>query len=431
MLSVATVNHHTASLDVREKISVADNELDDLLVRVQRHLGPTAIISTCNRLEFYTTGTENPEQLTTYLQQETHMNETEVQDYFRIYQGESAVRHLYRVSSGLESLVIGEAEILGQVRTAFAHAADSGVDDSMLVRLFHGAIRAGRRVRSETSIGHRSVSVSSIAVQKIRDHHNDLQKAKVLIIGAGEAARLIAESLVEQDVSQIYVANRTQSRAESLAKELDGIAVQYSNLMEVVNDVDVVITATEAPGTLINFEEMNKTIQLRQNTPLLIMDIGLPRDVEPRISDLPNVTYFDMEALQEIAAENGKARAQEIGAAEHLIEEELKEFSVWLENLQTQPTIASLSARSEKIRKDAVEKSLQRLHLDEAQQDEIDALTRAIVKRILHDPIVALREYGNQDTHYVEVVHKLFGLNDEFSSLTDLSVSEQPEDDRL
>ena len=214
-------------------------------------------------------------------------------------------------------------------------------------------------------------------------------------------------------------------------KELDGIAVQYSNLMEVVNDVDVVITATGAPGTLINFEEMNKTIQLRQNTPLLIMDIGLPRDVEPRVSDLPNVTYFDMEALQEIAAENGKARAQEIGAAEHLIEEELKEFSVWLENLQTQPTIASLSARSEKIRKDAVEKSLQRLHLDEAQQDEIDALTRAIVKRILHDPIVALREYGNQDTHYVEVVHKLFGLNDEFSSLTDLSVSEQPEDDRL
>ena len=244
-------------------------------------------------------------------------------------------------------------------------------------------------------------------------------------------ARLIAESLVEQDVSQIYVANRTQSRAESLAKELDGIAVQYSNLMEVVNDVDVVITATGAPGTLINFEEMNKTIQLRQNTPLLIMDIGLPRDVEPRVSDLPNVTYFDMEALQEIAAENGKARAQEIGAAEHLIEEELKEFSVWLENLQTQPTIASLSARSEKIRKDAVEKSLRRLHLDEAQQDEIDALTRAIVKRILHDPIVALREYGNQDTHYVEVVHKLFGLNDEFSSLTDLSVSDQPEDDRL
>ena len=301
----------------------------------------------------------------------------------------------------------------------------------MLVRLFHGAIRAGRRVRSETSIGYRSVSVSSIAVQKIRDHHNDLQKAKVLIIGAGEAARLIAESLVEQDVSQIYVANRTQSRAESLAKELDGIAVQYSNLMEVVNDVDVVITATGAPGTLINFEEMNKTIQFRQNTPLLIMDIGLPRDVEPRVSDLPNVTYFDMEALQEIAAENGKARAQEIGAAEHLIEEELKEFSVWLENLQTQPTIASLSARSEKIRKDAVEKSLRRLHLDEAQQDEIDALTRAIVKRILHDPIVALREYGNQDTHYVEVVHKLFGLNDEFSSLTDLSVSDQPEDDRL
>jgi len=431
MLSVATVNHHTASLDVREKISVSDNELDDLLLRVQRQLGPTAIISTCNRLEFYTTGAETTEQLADYLQQETSMNEIEVQNYFRIYQGESAVRHLYRVSSGLESLVIGEAEILGQVRTAFAHAADTGVDDSMLVRLFHGAIRAGRRVRSETSIGHRSVSVSSIAVQKIRDHHTDLQKANVLIIGAGEAARLIAESLVEQDVSQIYVANRTQSRAESLAKKLDGIAVQYSNLMEVINDVDVVITATGAPDTLISAEEMNKALLLRQKTSLLIMDIGLPRDVDPHVADLPNVTYFDMEALQEIAAENGKARAQEIGSAERLIEEELKEFSIWLENLQTQPTIASISARSEKIRKDAVDKSLRRLNLDEGQQEEINALTRAIVKRILHDPIVALREYGNQDTHYVEVVHKLFGLNDEFSSSMNLSASDQLENDRL
>ena len=138
-----------------------------------------------------------------------------------------------------------------------------------------------------------------------------------------------------------------------------------------------------------------------------------------------------MEALQEIAAENGKARAQEIGAAERLIEEELKEFSVWLENLQTQPTIASISARSEKMRKEAVEKSLRRLNLDESQQEEIDALTRAIVKRILHDPIVALRKYGNQDTHYVEVVHKLFGLNDEFPPLSNLPTSDQLEDDRL
>ena len=413
MLTVATMSHHTAPIGVREQLSIAAENVGSAIAHAQVGLGQVAIIATCNRLELYVAGTPAPERLFDFIQQETGAAAEAVQRHFHIHHDTEAVRHLYRVASGLESMVIGESEILGQIRTAFSEAADVGIDDAILVRLFHGAIRAGRRARNETAIGHHALSVSSIAVQQARELHGDLSAARVLVIGAGEAGRLTAEALVGQGARAVTVANRTVARAEALATELGGKAASFEMLPDEIAMSDVIVAASGAPDTLIDLNTMRSAVERREGSPLLIIDIGMPRDVDPAAATLPGISYHDMEALQEIAAVNGRARAQESDAVETVIEEELADFSRWWEQLRTQPTIATISGRAEAIRCEAVEKSLRRLGADEATREEVDALTQAIVKRLLHDPITTLRERGDQDGNYIEVARTLFRLDDD------------------
>ena len=416
MLTVATMSHHTAPIGVREQLSIAAEDVGATITRAQASLGQVAIIATCNRLELYVAGTHAPEKLFDFIQQETGTDAESIRRHFHVHHDTEGVRHLYRVASGLESMVIGESEILGQIRTAFSEAADVGIDDSILVRLFHGAIRAGRRARNETAIGHHALSVSSIAVQQARDLHGDLSAARVLVIGAGEAGRLTAEALVGQGAREVTVANRTVARAEALATELGGKAASFDELPNAIAMSDVIVAASGAPDTLVSLETMRTAVERREGSPLLIVDIGMPRDVDPEAGKLPGVSYHDMEALQEIASMNGRARAEEIGAVETVLEEEIGDFSKWWEQLRTQPTIATISGRAEAIRREAVEKSLRRMGADETTRQEIDGLTRAIVKRLLHDPITTLRERGDQDGNYLEVARTLFRLDDEVSA---------------
>ena len=425
MLTVATMSHHTAPIGVREQLSIAAEDVGAAITRAQASLGQVAIIATCNRLELYAAGSHAPEKLFDFIQQETGADAESVRRHFHVHHDTEGVRHLYRVASGLESMVIGESEILGQIRTAFSEAADVGIDDSILVRLFHGAIRAGRRARNETAIGHHALSVSSIAVQQARELHGDLSAARVLVIGAGEAGRLTAEALVGQGAREVTVANRTVARAEALAAELGGKAASFDELPDAIAMSDVIVAASGAPDTLISLETMRTAVERREGSPLLIIDIGMPRDVDPEAGKLPGVSYHDMEALQEIASTNGRARAEEIGAVEIVLEEEIGDFNKWWEQLRTQPTIATISGRAETIRREAVEKSLRRMGANETTRQEIDGLTRAIVKRLLHDPITTLRERGDQDGNYIEVARTLFRLDDE-QPMTD-SMSEVPQ----
>jgi glutamyl-tRNA reductase len=421
MLTVATMSHHTAPIGVREQLSIAAEDVGAAITRAKASLGQVAIIATCNRLELYAAGSHTPEKLFDFIQQETRADSESIRRHFHVHHDTEGVRHLYRVASGLESMVIGESEILGQIRTAFSEAADVGIDDSILVRLFHGAIRAGRRARNETAIGHHALSVSSIAVQQARELHGDLSAARVLVIGAGEAGRLTAEALVGQGAREVTVANRTVARAETLAAELGGKAASFDELPDAIAMSDVIVAASGAPDTLISLETMRKAVERREGSPLLIIDIGMPRDVDPEAAKIPGVSYHDMEALQAIASTNGRARADEIGAVEIVLEEEIADFTNWWEQLRTQPTIATISGRAEAIRREAVEKSLRRMGADEATRQEIDGLTRAIVKRLLHDPITTLRERGDQDGNYIEVARTLFRLDDEQPMTTSMS----------
>jgi glutamyl-tRNA reductase len=413
MLTIATMSHHTAPIGVREQIAIAAENVGPVITRAQATLGQTAIIATCNRLELYVSGSHDSEKLFEFIQQETGADAESVRKHFHIHHDTEGVRHLYRVAAGLESMVIGESEILGQIRTAFSDAADVGIDDTILVRLFHGAIRAGRRARNETAIGHRALSVSSIAVQQARELHGDLSAARVLVIGAGEAGRLTGEALVAQGAREVTVVNRTVARAEALAAELGGKAAAFDDLPEAIAMSDVIVAASGAPDTLIDLETMRTAVERREGAPLLIIDIGMPRDVDPEAGKLPGISYHDMESLQAIAAANSRARAEEIGAVEIVLAEEVSDFSKWWEQLRTHPTIAAINGRAETIRRESVEKSLRRLGADEVTRQEIDGLTRAIVKRLLHDPITTLREHGDQDGQYIEVARMLFRLDDD------------------
>lgn len=417
MLTLATMSHHTAPIGVRERIAISADEIVAASERAQKTLGPTAILSTCNRFELYVSGHHEPDRLIDFVRAETGASEDTVRRHFEVRHDIEAVRHLYRVASGIESLVLGEFEIMGQLRGAFSAAADAGMEDPILVRAMHGAIRAGRRARHETAIGHHALSVSSIAARQARDLHPDISRARVLVVGAGEAGRLTAEALVDQGVTDVVVANRTFARAEALADELRGRPVPFAELGDAIASCDIVVSASGAPGFIIDLELMQAAVARREGAPLIAIDIGLPRDIDPAAGLLTGLSYYDMEGLQEIAEVNGRARAAEVPAVEAVLAEEAADFLAWMDRLRTKPTIAALTGQAEAIRRTAVEKSLRKLDADQAAQDEIEALTKAIVKRLLHDPIASLRDRGDEEQHYIEAVRTLFQLDDESDRL--------------
>lgn len=413
MLTVATMSHLTAPIAIREHVAIAPDALEAATARAQTALGPSAILATCNRFEVYVAGRREPDRLVEFIGTETGTEVMSVRRHFRVHHDADAIRHLYRVAAGVESLVLGEYEIMGQLRGAFSLAAGAGMEDAVLVRALHGAIRAGRRARRETAIGHRALSVSSIAARLARETHPRLAEARVLVLGAGEAARLAAEALVDQGVGDLTVINRTLRRAEVLAADLQGRAVPFERLAEEIVANDIVVAASGAPGTLIDLELMQAVVRRREGSPLLAIDIGMPRDIDARVAMLPSVTYYDMEGLQEIAAQNAQARSRELPSVEAILDEEIAEFLAWFRHLRTRPTIASLNQRAEEIRIAAVEKSLRKLNADAEMCREVDALTRALVKRLLHDPITTLRNRGEREQQYVEAVRTLFKLDDE------------------
>ena len=413
MLTVATMSHHTAPLAARERIAISPDELDAATERAQLALGPSAILATCNRFEVYVSGHHEPDRVLDFIGVETGADRDSLVRHFEVHHGVDAIRHLYRVAAGVESLVLGEFEIMGQLRGAFSVAAGAGMEDAILVHAMHGASRAGRRARHETAIGHRALSVSSIAARQARDLHPRIEEARVLVIGAGEAGRLTAEALVDQGVTDVTVVNRTFSRAEALAQELRGRAVPFEQLAEAIAKSDIVVAASGAPGTLVDRDLVERAVERREGAPLIAIDIGMPRDFDPAVAFLRGVTYYDMESLQEIAAENGRARADELPAVEAVLGEEVADFVAWHSRLRTSPTIASLTSRAEEIRQAAVGKSLRHLAADDDLRREVDALTRSIVKRLLHDPIATLRARGDREQHYIEAVRTLFQLDDD------------------
>lgn len=421
MLTYAGTSHRRAPLAIRERIAIPGERVPDVLGRLTERFGCGTLLATCNRLELYLVGDHDRAEVLDFIAAEVAIDRGSVERHFEVAHGGAVVRHLYAVSSGVESMVLGESEILGQVRTALSHTVRAGADHALLTRLFDSAIRVGRRARTETAIGRNALSISSVAVQQVRQLTLDLTTATVLVIGAGEAGRLAAASLVDHGVAEVLVANRTYRRAEALAGDLNGRAYDFDHLVDALVLADVVIAAADAPQPLVSEGMVHEALARRDGAPLLIVDIGVPRDVDAAVRGMAGITYFDIDDLQSIATSHATARAGEVEHVEAIIEEETGRFFEWWEQMAVVPTITALTERADRVRSAELEKTLRRMaasgasNVPDELEERLEAMTRAIVKQLLHDPIMQLRQRGDRRIS-VDAVRTLFRLDDHVPS---------------
>lgn len=414
-LAVVGINHKTAPVSVREQFAFAASDLPEALAVLRQEMRNGAILSTCNRTEVYVVDGRGPavrNAIFGFLSKARGTDAHKHADRFYVHTHEKAFRHLCRVAAGIESMVLGEAEILGQVRSAYAAAASAQTRNTILDRVFHAAIRVGRRARSETAIGRYSASVSSVAVSLAEKTIGDLASSKVLVLSAGEAGKLTARTLAESGVARMLVSNRTFERAEELAADLGGTAIPFSEMPRALADTDIVISSTGATSFLIDASIVRAAMQHRDSRPLLLIDIAVPRDVDPAVGRLPNVHLYDIDSLQTVVDANLNHRRNEMGKVEALVEEEVARYVEWWDTLGVIPTVAALRHRAEEMRQRELARTLRRLSdLSPEDRKRIDALTAAIVKKLLHSPISRLKE-GTDGELYVEAARELFGLGD-------------------
>lgn len=407
-ITLVGISHKTAPVATRERFAFAAEELPEALLRLG---GAAVLLSTCNRTEVYLTS-HHPITAGSViaLLRELKDDGAAPDDAFYHETDLPAAHHLFRVAAGVDSMVVGESEILGQVRSAFAAANEAGTHNAVLAHLFHSAIRVGRRVRSETHIGRHAVSVSSTAVALARRTLGDLDCRTVLVVSAGEAGKLAARSLRESGASRLLVTSRTASRAKELAADLDGEPVPFRGLGHALAEADIAISSSAAPDYLIGRDDVARAVARRDGRPLLMIDIAVPRDIDPTVRDLPLVHLFDIDDLQGLVEENLNVRRGEAAKAEHIIDAELARFRDWLRSRGVVPTVAALRARAEALSREEAARTLKRAaNFTPAQQRKVEAMANAIVKKLLHDPIVSLKSGDGE--RYVAAVRDLFNLD--------------------
>lgn len=407
------VNHRTAPVEEREKLAFSPAELPSALQRLRRELGPAAILSTCNRSEVYASAPDEPGQpqrLIELMAACKGLRRPPDASRFYVLHQEEAVRHLHRVACGVDSMVLGEAQILGQVREAMAAAHAAGSLDGVLSRLFHTAIAVGKRARSQTRIGRYALSVSATAVALAKKTFGSLRQRTVLVISAGATGKLAARSLAQSGASRILVTNRTYARAAELAQRLGGEAVPFDRLPQALADSDIVISATGADTFVLGPDLVRSALASGNSRSLLLIDIAVPRDVDPSVRQLPNVHLFDIDDLQAVSEANLRGRQREIARVEAIIDEEVQRFMEWWRSLDVVPVIAALWERAEAIRRRELDKALRRLgSLSPDERERIEAMTAAIVKKMLHQPIARLKD-GSDRRRYLEALQELFDL---------------------
>jgi glutamyl-tRNA reductase len=415
---VVGLSHKTAPVEIRERVAFAPTAMERPLREL---LGLPAIaegliVSTCNRVELYATS-RDPEaalsQMRRFLSAFHGLDAEVIGQHLYEYQGEEAIRHLFRVASSLDSMVIGEPQILGQIKTSYGYAAEFKTAGLILNRFLHKAFSVAKRVRTETSIASNAVSVSFAAVELARKIFGTLDGKNVLIIGAGEMCELAARHFVNNGVSQVFVTNRTLERAQKLAEEFNGRALPFDDFADHLHQIDIVLTSTGAPTFILGHKKVEEVIRLRKNKPMFFIDIAVPRDIDPKVNDIANVYLYDVDDLQGVVAANLKERHKEAKKAEAIIDQEIGQFFRWLSSLEVVPTIVALRKRLDEIRQGELEKTLGSLKgLDDKQRRSIEALASAIVNKVLHQPTTILKEAqnnGNADT-YVDAVRTLFNL---------------------
>jgi glutamyl-tRNA reductase len=417
-LFVCGMNHVTAPVEVREQLALESDKVREILVELSG-LGVVdelMILSTCNRVEVYGVAAvpgEAREAAFRRLAAQRGLKLGDVEPLLYTKTEDDAIRHAFRVAAALDSMLLGEPQILGQVKDAFALAQSSGTVGSLLHSLMSHAFSVAKKVRTETEIGRHAVSVSYAAVELGRKIFGGLGDKAVLLVGAGEMAELAARHLVEEGALPIYVTNRTLSRAEGLARALGGTAVPFDELYAIMASVDIVIASTAATAPIIRAADVQHALHARRARPLFFIDIGVPRNVEPAVNDLDNAFRYDIDDLRSVVESNLRERQREAQRAEALVAREVERFAARLGDLEVVPTIVSLRDKLEAIRRAELDKALARLSsADDETRRVMEALSQSIVNKVLHAPMVKLRDSSRagHGPRWVELISELFGL---------------------
>ena len=415
---VVGLSHKTAPVEIRERVAFAPTAMEKPLRQVAGLPGISEglIVSTCNRVEIYAVSRDAEtglSQLRRFMADFHGLAAAELESHLYDYQGEAAIQHIFRVSSSLDSMVIGEPQILGQIKTAYGYASEFKTAGLILNRLLHKAFSVAKRVRTETEIASNAVSVSFAAVELARKIFDSLADKTVLLIGAGEMCELAARHFINNGVASVHVTNRTFERAQKLADEFGGKPIHFENFVEHLPQVDIVLTSTGAPNFILGHKAIEEVIKRRRYKPMFFIDIAVPRDIDPRVNDIENVYLYDVDDLQGVVQANLKERHKEAKKAESIIEQEIGVFFKWLSTLDVVPTIVALRKKLEEVRRAELEKTFGNLkELGEKERKSIEALTAAIVNKVLHRPMMLLKKSQNDPAgdSYVDAVRVLFDL---------------------
>ena len=419
-LILVGVNHKTTPVEIREKLAFTKGKIEesvDHLFNLPDIIEHT-ILSTCNRVEIYARANCQDSAIKSIKQFICDFHQlslVELEDHFYSYSNKEAVEHLFRVSSSLDSMILGEAQILGQVKEAYSLARDLRSTGLVLNQLFEKAFSIAKKVREETGIAERSVSISSAAVELAQKIFDDLENHTVMLVGTGEMAELAAKHLISYGVKTIYVTSRTYERAANLARTLNGSALDFEAFKNELHRADIVITSTSAPNFIIKKEIVEKAIHERKNKPIFFIDIAVPRDIEPDVNDLENVYLYDIDDLQVVVSANIKEREKEAKNAMNFISQEVTKFNNWVGALDAVPTIVEIRKKAENIRKQEIEKTLKKIsHLSEDEKQLLRQMSSSMINKILHKPTIKLKQKTqSEDGHvYLKAIRHLFHLDD-------------------
>jgi len=416
-LVVLGLNHKTASVEVRECFTFSEDKIKMALNHLHEYeeISECVLVSTCNRTEMYAVVDDAEDGLQVMQQFLQRMSESPIDiDDFFYYIEEECIEHLFRVAASLDSLIIGEGQILSQVKKAYSIARDVGTTSTVLNTLFNRTIAVGKKVRTETRIAHSTISVSYAAVELAKKVFGNLSDSNVLLLGAGQMGELTAKHLVQSGVKTVIVSNRRYERAVELAEQFDGIAVPFESFMKSAVDADVIITSTGAPHYIIRTWDVAHLMQKRQGRPIIIIDIAVPRDVEPEVAAIMGARLYNIDDLEAVVETNIHLREKEAKLAEKIIEKELEELLIKFRYLSLRPIMARMTDKAEKIRQREFKRALAKLpQINAEERKAVENMSKMIMRKMLRDPMVCMNQAAcNQDEDfYLDAVRDLFKLD--------------------
>jgi len=416
---VIGLNHKTASVEIREKFAFDSEKLPNALnqLKESKITAENVILSTCNRVEMYASVKDidaDVEKIRQFLSDFHNVPREALDKSLIIYQGPEAVRHIFRVASGLDSMVLGEPQILGQLKDAYGVSLKHKSTSILLNKLMKKTFSVAKSTRTETGIGKGAVNISFAAVELAKKIFEDLSGKSFMLMGAGEMAELAARHLIGSGVEDVTVTNRTIERAEELAQEFGGKVIPFENFMDELLHLDIAICSTGAPDYILRKEQLHKIMKERKQKPMFIFDISVPRNIDPEINDLDNVYLYDVDDLHEVVDVNTEERGKEAAKAEKIVEAEVKSFLKWQDSLAATPTIVALREKAEAIRQEELEKTLRKLGpLEEDTIKAIDYLSSSIMNKLIHPPTAALKSEEEDREIMIDMANRLFKLETE------------------